>query len=175
MRKQFLKAVTMLVSIIALAFMTALISNAQSSREPIRANIPFDFQVGDKTLTAGRYVVQTITSSSDEGLRVQSRDGRQSAMRLTNSVQSPEAARLIHPEPKMRARNAKNSSMLIFHRYGGTYFLAQVWRQAANEGRELVKSKTERAVERELARNASQSDLAQNTQLEIVTIYAELQ
>ena len=64
MRKQFLKAVTMLVSIIALAFMTALVSNAQSSRESIRASVPFDFQVGDKTLTAGKYIVATITSSA---------------------------------------------------------------------------------------------------------------
>ena len=52
MRKQVLKAVTMLVSIIALAFMTAVVSNAQSSRNSLRANIPFDFHVGDKTLEA---------------------------------------------------------------------------------------------------------------------------
>ena len=174
MRKQFLKAVTMLVSIIALAFMTALISSAQSSREPIRANIPFDFQVGDKTLRAGKYVVATTTSTSNEGIQVQSRDGRQGAMRLTNGVQAAEAGS-IHPEPKMRARNAKNSGMLIFHRYGNAYFLAQVWRQGAAEGRQLLKSKAERAVERELARNGSQSDLARNRQPETVTIYAELQ
>ena len=95
-------------------------------------------------------------------------------MRLTNGVQASKA-RVIHPEPKMRAGNAKNSGMLIFHRYGNAYFLAQVWRQGATEGRELLKSKAERAAERELAKNGSQSDLAQNPQPETVTIYAELQ
>jgi hypothetical protein len=174
MRKQILKAITMLVSIVTLAFMTALVSNAQSSREPLRANIPFDFIVGDKTLEAGKYIVGTVTGSSDEGIRVQSRDGRQSAMRLTNGVQ-PSNARAIHPEPKRRSRNEKNGAMLTFHRYGNTYFLAQVWRPGATEGRELLKSKAESAVERELAKNPSQSDLAQNTQPETVTIYAELQ
>jgi hypothetical protein len=169
MKKQALKAVTMLVSIIALAFMTALVSNAQSSREPLRANIPFDFQVGDRTLEAGKYVVGTITSSSDEGILVRSRDGRQSAMRLTSGVQASKD-RAIHPEPKMRAK--KNGAMLTFHRYGSTYFLAQVWRPGATEGRELLKSKAERAVERELAKNPSRSDLAENSQPETVTIYA---
>jgi hypothetical protein len=168
MKKQALKAVTMLISIIVLAFMTALVSNAQSSREPLRASIPFDFQVGDKTLMAGKYVVDTITGSSDEAVRVQSRDGRQSAMRLTNGVQV-QKARAIHPEPKRRARNEKNGAMLIFHRYGSAYFLAEVWRQGATEGRELTKSK----AERELAKNQTQSDIAQNAQLEIVMIYAE--
>ena len=37
MKKQALKAVTMLVSIIALAFMTAVVSNAQSRSTKLRA------------------------------------------------------------------------------------------------------------------------------------------
>ena len=160
MKKQALKAVTMLVSIIALAFMTAMVSNAQSSRKALRANIPFDFNVGDKTLSAGKYVVSTITSSSDTGILVRSRDGRHSAMRLTNGVQ---------------ARAPKNRAMLTFHRYGGSYFLAQIWTPGSADGREILKSKSERAAERELAKNPTQSDLAKNVQPETVTIIAELQ
>lgn len=176
MKKQALRAVTMLVSIIALAFMTALVSNAQSGRQQLRANIPFDFIVGDKTLEAGKYVVGTITSNSDEGMLVRSRDGRQNAIRLTTSVRSSNSKNVaVHPEPKRRARNEKNGAMLTFHRYGSAYFLAQVWRPGSAEGRELLKSKAERALERELAKNASSGDLAQNAQPEIVTIYAELQ
>lgn len=176
MKKQALKAVTMLVSIIALAFMTALVSNAQSSRQSLRANVPFDFIVGGKTLEAGRYVVGTITSNSNEGMLVRSRDGRRSAMRLTASVQASELKNVaVHPEPKIHIRNEKNGAMLIFHRYGSTYFLSQVWRPGSAEGRELLKSKAERAVERELAKSPSRNDLAQSTQPETVTIYAELQ
>lgn len=174
MKKQALKAITMLVSIVALAFMTALVSNAQSSRQNIRAEIPFDFIVGDKTLAAGKYDVRTITGSSNIGISVRSTDGSQSALRLSN-VAEAQRKRAVHPEPKMRLRNQNGSAMLTFHRYGSTYFLAQVWTAGSAEGRELLKSKAERAAERELAKNPSSSDLAQNAQPETVTIYAEMQ
>jgi len=177
MKKQALRAVTMLVSIIALAFMTALVSNAQSSRPSLRASIPFDFMVGDKTLEAGKYVVGTITSSSDEGILVRSRDGRQNAMRLTSSVQATDSKNVaIHPEPKRHAgrRNSlENRARLIFRRYGSTYYLAQVWMPGSSEGREMLKSKAERAAELELAKNSSRGESAQN--VEAVTIFAELQ
>ena len=64
MKKQTLRAVTMLVSIIALAFVTALASSAQSRGQRLRADIPFDFVVGDKTLVAGEYSIgQSMTTS----------------------------------------------------------------------------------------------------------------
>jgi hypothetical protein len=157
MKKQALKAVTMLVSIIALAFMTAVISNAQSRSQKLRANIPFDFVVGDKTLAAGEYTVGTITGSSSDGIAVQSTDGRHNAIRLTNTVQAN--------APKERAQ-------LTFERYGESYFLAQIWAPGLLEGREMVKSKAERAAAREMAKNQSNSNLAK---AETVTIYAEVQ
>ena len=158
MKKQALKAATMLVSIIALAFMTAVVSNAQSRSAKLRANIPFDFVVGDKTLAAGDYVVGQATSTSDEAIAVRSADGRQSAARLTNTVQ---------------ARTPKDRAMLIFKRYGNSYFLAQIWTPGSAEGREVLKSKAERATEQELAKNPSRGELAQNA--ETVTIYATIQ
>jgi hypothetical protein len=158
MKKQTLKAVTMLVSIIALAFATAVVSNAQSRTQQLNADIPFDFVVGNKTLAAGQYSVRPI--SSDGGTLVRSRDGRHSAIRLTNGV--------IADAPKKQAS-------LTFRRYGNTYFLAQVWMVGSTEGREMIKSKAERAVERELARNSSSNSLAQNAKPEIVTIIAEVE
>jgi hypothetical protein len=160
MKKQALKAVTMLVSIIVLAFMTAVMSSAQSRRQNLQASIPFDFVVGDKALAAGEYVVGKITSSSDEGIMVHSRDSRQSAIQLTSAVQ---------------AHAAKNRAMLIFHRYGSAYFLEQVWTSGSAEGREMLKSKAERAIERELAKSTSRDEVAGHAQSETVTIYAELQ
>ena len=158
MKKQALKAVTMLVSIVALALMTAVATNAQSRSQKLRANIPFEFVVGDKTLASGEYMVGAVTSSSDEGILVRSANGEQKAIRLTNTVQSN--------APKKRA-------MLTFHRYGDRYFLSQIWAPGLSQGREMVKSKAERAAERELAKNnQSNNELAQ---AETVTIYAELQ
>jgi hypothetical protein len=158
MKKQALKAVTMLVSIIALAFMTAVVSNAQSRSTKLRANIPFDFVVGDQTLAAGEYVVGQATSTSDNGIMIRSTDSRQNAMRLTSHVQ---------------ANAPKDRAMLIFHRLGNNYYLAQIWTPGSAEGREMLKSKAERAAEQELAKNPSRGELAQN--VETVTIYAAIQ
>ena len=151
MKKQLLKGGVMLVSIVALAFLTALVSNAQSRSRQAGGNVPFDFVVGEKTLAAGSYSVGTISITSADAVLVRSRDGRQKAIRLTNSVSDSANTR--------RAR-------LVFHRYGNTYYLTQVWAAGANQGRELSKSKMERA-EMELAKNSSGP--------EVVTIVAELE
>ena len=158
--KQVLKGVTMLASIIVLAFATALVSSAQTRSQQIRANIPFDFVVGDRTLTAGNYAVGTISSGSADAIAVRGRDNRQRVVRLTNAV----------------TENAKTKrARLVFHRYGNTYFLAQVWASGSSEGREMVRSKAERATEMELAKNASNGELAQSGGPEIVTIVAEIE
>ena len=156
MKKQTLKAVTMLVSIIALAFMTAVATNAQSGRQTLRANVPFDFVVGGKTLAAGEYTVAKINQDST-GIQVSGRANHQNAIRLSIPVQ---------------AKASEQRAMLIFHRYGDQYFLSQVWMPGSSEGREMLKSKAERAAERELSRLASNKGGAT---AEIVTIYAELQ
>jgi hypothetical protein len=164
MKKQALKAVTMLVSIIALAFMTALVSNAQSRSQQLKANIPFDFMVGDKVLPAGQYVVGTITSNSDEGIVVRSRDGRHSAMRLTMP--------LLARTPKGNARGK-----LTFYRgsIDRRYYIMDIWKSGATVGRQLLPSKAQRAAERAQSAIASNKDSAGSAQPETVTIYAELQ
>lgn len=158
MKKQILKAFTMLVTIMAMALVTAVVSaNAQTSGQNLRADVPFDFVVGDKTMTAGEFSVRSITQQSDAGIAVRSADSSQSAIRLSESVQ---------------AAKAPQQSMLVFHRYGDKYYLAQIWTAGKSEGRELLKSKSERALERETA--ASQN-LASNAKPEIVTVIASLQ
>ncbi|MDT4896607.1 MAG: hypothetical protein QOH25_1684 [Acidobacteriota bacterium] len=160
MKKQALRAVTMLVSIIALAFATAVVSSAQARVKKIKADIPFDFVVGDKTLAAGQYLVGQITTNSDAGILIRNSEGGQNAIRLTNTV---------------AASATKRKNVLTFRHYGNTYFLAQVWLAGSAEGREVLKSKAERSVERELARNSSRSNLAQNSKAEVVTIIAEIE
>ena len=159
MKNQALRAVTMLVTIIALAFATAVVSNAatQSSGTRIKVNIPFDFVVGDKTLAAGEYSIGQITADG-AGVRVSARDGSQNAVRLSNSI---------------RTQKPKSKSLLTFRRYGSTYFLAQVWTSGSTDGRELVKSKGERAAE-QLAKNSAGSDTA-SAKPEIVTIIADVE
>jgi hypothetical protein len=160
MKKQTLKAITMLVSIIVLAFATALASNAQSRTQKITARVPFDFVVGDKTLAAGEYVIGKATTAASTGILIRSSDGQHSAIRLTNAV---------------NAKASGTQAALTFRRYGNAYYLAQVWTPGASEGRELFKSKAERAAERELARIAAESNLAQDARPEIVTIVADVE
>lgn len=158
MKKQALKALTMLVSITALAFVTAVASSSQLPPQKIRADIPFEFVVGDQTLAAGKYIVEQSTTGSDDGMSISSLDGNHRAFRLTSAVS---------------ASAPKKQASLTFRRYGETYFLAQVWTSGSAAGREMVKSKAERATERELAKNSSEGNPAQNAGHEIVTIIAE--
>jgi len=153
MKKNILKSFTMLTLLVAVALAGAVVSaNAQSTS--IKANIPFEFVVGDKTLPAGAYTVTTVNAALD-ALRIQSADGKNSAVRLSN---------LTEQMKRSRAR-------MVFHRYGHNYFLAAVL-NVDTAGRQLAKSKQERAIERELASIPSKSDLAQSTYETIVVVAA---
>jgi hypothetical protein len=157
MEKELLKRVTMLMLIVALAFATAIVSaNAQSSNRVV-AEIPFQFSVGDQALPAGKYAVKA-TGAQGNALMIQSADAKRSAIRLTNSIES--------------TRNNERAR-LVFHRYGDRYFLAEVWTGAGNTGHQLLQSRPEAAIDRELASNGSRSELAQ-TKYEIVEVVATL-
>jgi len=140
MKKEFLKGVTMLLAIVALAFVTAVASNAQSANSAAKASIsrlvvdiPFEFSVDYKTMPAGEYTVQTLATASD-ALMIQSIDGTTSALRPSEAAersQKPATARLV------------------FRRYGQRYFLAEVW-SGDKTGRQLMKSRDELALELEL-------------------------
>ncbi|MDQ2921028.1 MAG: hypothetical protein M3R52_05380 [Acidobacteriota bacterium] len=132
MKKQILKRFTMLMLIVGLALATAAVSaNAQSQR--VIANIPFEFVVGDKTLPGGEYSLRSASAASD-ALMVQGADNGKSAVRLSYPAKEKD----------------KTHARLVFHRYGQSYFLAEVW-DGQNTGRQIVKSRQERAIERELA------------------------
>ena len=154
MKKEFLKGFTMLTLIIAIALATAVASaHAQSSRMVV-SNIPFEFIVGDQTLPVGEYrMAQTLTN----GLMVRSLNDDRSVIRLT---------RVLAPSNKTQAR-------LVFHRYGERYFLAEVWVGGDGEGRQLTKSRQERAIERELATIASKSEQAESAYklVEVAAVY----
>jgi len=136
MKREFMKGFTMLVLVVMLALSLAVVSaNGQSTSNANRivANVPFEFSVGYKALPAGAYSVQSIVSC--DGVLIQSADGKTSALRLTD------ATRQIKEKPQ---------ALLVFHRYGERYFLAEVWNGIDNTGRQLTKSQEERAIANEL-------------------------
>ena len=160
MKKEALKLIATLTLTGTFALLSAMATAHAQSSDRITANIPFEFVVGDKRLPAGKYSVGSI-SPGGTAIVVQSADGRESALALTHGVQ---------------AGRSQTQARLVFHRYGNRYFLAQAWAGGDNNGREMIKSHSERALQRELARSTSQSEMAKNTSRpEMVTVIASLQ
>ena len=104
------------------------------------ANIPFEFQVGKLTLPPGDYRVETQLTGSARIQWLRQVD--------TNRV-------VILSTLPIESEVPNSDPMLIFHRYGQTYFLAEIWNGGA-EGRELPESKPEK----ELARREWSSDFS---------------
>jgi hypothetical protein len=154
MEKQIIKGMTMLVLILAVAFVTAVATANGQSRHEV-AKIPFEFVVGDTNLPAGQYDVTAMTSN-DAVLRITNSEQQKTAIRLTQTI--------THGKPA-------NQGKLVFRRYADRYFLAEVWSAGDNSGRQLMKSKQERSLERELASIPSKGEWAQSG-YEIVEVAA---
>ena len=145
MKRQIAKGLAMLMVTLALAAASAAVANGQSKAHLV-AQVPFEFMVADKTLSAGEYRVGAIGQSGD-------------AIAILNKA-GDGAIRLGSPRDRSdRDKTAK----LVFHRYGNTYFLSQVWMAGEATGRELATSKQERAIQREvkLASNGRSYDVVE--------------
>jgi hypothetical protein len=113
----------------------AVAAHAQNNGRRLVATIPFQFNVGDKTLPAGEYTVAQINPSSDRAvLQLRSKDGS-SAMIQMNTVigRAPEQAKLV------------------FNRYGNQHYFAAAWIDGDANGLQAQKSSAERATQREIA------------------------
>ena len=122
--------------LIALTLFAGLMVPAtQAQSIMLKADIPFNFVVGDRQLPSGEYHVK----QSHPGLTlIQSKDARSSAMILTRGTQ---------------AAKISDAGKLVFNRYGDQYFLSKIWAPSSDMGRELPKSR----LERELAQRLSES------------------
>jgi hypothetical protein len=87
----------------------------------LRADVPFSFQVGDKSLPKGTYYVET------EQAKVLLLGLTTGAFAVSN-----------------RLEKTGNSPQLVFHRYGSTYVLREVW--TGSTGRSLPASRQERQL-----------------------------
>lgn len=150
MKKHILKGVSILTLLVAVAFVTA-VAPAKGQSVTLRANVPFEFSVGDKTLAPGEY---RVTRNDSVQMTVAGREG--SAIRLSIAIESNEV---------------QKQAKLVFHRYGENYFLSEVWTAGDKTGRKLLKSKQERRIEEQLAKTFSKSELAQSA-YEVVEIVA---
>jgi hypothetical protein len=133
LKKQAIKVFGLLSLLLSLS---AIHVYAQSSPLIRKVEIPFDFSVRGKTLPAGTYSVTRVNPEKSL-LQLRSADGREVINVVTNSV---------------RAKELPKTGKLIFRRYGESYFLFQIWEADDIQGRQLLKSRTERSVERDLTK-----------------------
>lgn len=126
-----------MIALLVLVGSMAVAAQAQSSgRSELRANIPFQFSVGDKTMPAGEYTVVQINPSSDQAvLQLRSKDGRNTVMIQMSNV----------------IGKANDSARLVFNRYGSESYFAEAWTSSERNGLQAPGSKAERAARQELA------------------------
>jgi hypothetical protein len=142
MRTQLLKTLAIFSFLIAVAIVPVRSAHGQTLAHRVRANIPFDFIVGDKTIPAGEYYIyRTRQYSNDDVLTIGTVNGRALAVRLTSGVQ------VLTP---------KKHGVLIFNRYGDQHFLAQVWVAGSSLGRVFTRSRSERELEQQVKSIARQ-------------------
>lgn len=118
----------------------------QSDRQTV-VNIPFDFIVGDKTMSAGHYIIERNKRDSDTVWTITSKDtGASRKAFLTVPSQSLDTA---------------EKTQLRFHKYENTYFLTSFTVAGSNTGRELQMSDKEK--------NLGEKLLAQREQVILTT------
>jgi hypothetical protein len=120
---------TILISTALLSLVPACFG--QGRRGDVIGNIPFEFVLGNRTLPPGRYTVRPLTETTfriygahDQGVLVQTHGAER---KPTESV-----------------------AKIIFHRYGDTHFLSEIWLAGNRIGRQLSAS----AAEREFAKQS---------------------
>ena len=110
-----------------------LVPVARAQQTGVKADVPFDFVVGNRAYPAGEY---TLSAALTEG----------GVIRIDNMNEVLTAFPQSNPCSKAtRATETK----LVFHRMGGHYFLYQMWTDGNLTGREFPKGR----IEVELAQN----------------------
>jgi len=128
MKRQFIH----LTSAVAVALTLAVaIGFAQTSSRG-SADIPFNFHVGNATLPAGQYLVNSGYPTTTS-LLIRSKDGSKGAMVMTSAI---------------APMKADGAAKLVFNQYGSDYFLSEVWNPSDSIVRGVVKTKSEVEVAR---------------------------
>jgi hypothetical protein len=113
-----------LLFVFASLFLVAGSVHAQSVT--LKADIPFDFVVGDTTMHAGTYTIQPANTAGST-VQLRSSDLKDSMLLTPCNCASD---------------LAQHESKLVFQVSGGQYFLWQIWTQGYDEGRQLsIKSR----------------------------------
>jgi hypothetical protein len=146
MKRQLVRGTTMLLLVVALAFVTGIASaNAQSRLA--RAEVPWEFVANNLTLPSGQYYIADLATGGG-------------VVKISNSKEAKNVFAMTLP---LSRRGNSEKGKLVFHRYGNRYFLAEIWIAGEPEGLKLRKSREEKAIENEMAIISSKTELPQRT------------
>jgi len=110
-----------------IVLLAAASASAQTNR--FRMNIPFDFNLGNTSFAAGEYVVDKTNVSQ---------------LFVSSSMAPQRGAYMQYFSAE--SSEASSHTKLVFHRYGTTYFLYQVWVEGQRQGCELPLTRLEKEV-----------------------------
>jgi hypothetical protein len=116
---------------VVLFLVTAWPALAQSVTTLAKADIPFDFVVGQKTMPAGEYAIGPGNNTNKDILWIKKADSRATANVVTFG---------------QNIKRQQAGSFLVFNRYGDKYFLSQLWTESNHVGRQAVKSAQEKEL-----------------------------
>jgi len=136
------KVLSVIGTCCCLALIAAATVHAQLPGTALRANIPFDFSVKGKLFPAGEYEIKRFSDGPD-GLMISGLNNRQHELFETELVE---------------ARKAPSRGELVFHRYGDSYFLSEIFAGGEKAGRLLEPTRQERMLKQEVASNNTQSE-----------------
>jgi hypothetical protein len=110
-----------------------LVPAARAQQNGVKADVPFDFVVGNRAYPAGEY---TLRAALTEG----------GVIRIENMN---EVLTAFTPSNPCSKATPSTETKLVFRRMGGHYFLYQMWIDGNLTGREFPKGR----IEVELAQN----------------------
>ena len=120
---------TTAITLLAIANL-ALAGTSFAQSNGVRATVPFDFTVGSKLLPSGTYTIAPLSGNA--------------TVILIRSHDKPIAAlSLVHQD----GNTSPNGGKLLFHKYGGQYFLSEILCDQAEMNLELPTSKTEKRAQ----------------------------
>ena len=125
-------------SLVSLLSLLLVAGSAIAQTVHVRANIPFNFAVGSKTLPAGTYDVGTIDGRDSKMLLLQARDGNSSMIVGSTAAENFKAS---------------DKTKLVFNQYGSRYFLSEIWVNGATRGRQLPKTSREKELAKDWAQD----------------------
>jgi hypothetical protein len=97
--------------VIALASLGSSVTAFANSQDTTVTTVPFDFVVGNRTLSAGKYSISRISDNPQGPLLIRSTDGSTAAMLLPTTSESV---------------TGDGNPELVFQHDGETYFLSKV-------------------------------------------------